>query len=122
MKYIRTINGRIIDLSDCELDDENEEYYYYIQHDDEYGYEIRKNNILKQADTIEELIMPGDLVRVGLTMVLVEKDRGDELRGIDLGLIKRNAVQDLWLGNEDEEKFIKCATKKEGDDHLTLCD
>lgn len=81
-----------------------------------------QHKIIKQADTIEELIMPGDLVRVGLTMVLVEKDRGDELRGIDMGLIKRNAIETLWLGDEDEEKFIKCATKKEGDDYLTLCD
>jgi hypothetical protein len=90
MKYIRTEDGvyefeRYYELLD----------YYWLKGLSE---PIGKEEIIEQADTIEELIMPGDLVRYeGLYMSWIEKDRGDQVRGIDMHLISRKDVDDLWI-------------------------
>jgi len=113
MKYIRTRSGKIEDLDtmtfDSALPKEN-----YI-----------KFNAVKQADTIEELIMSGDLVRYdGLYMSWIEKDRGDEIRGIDMHLIPRKSVDMLWIptGNDTEcyPDFKLVASKEDDKGELEL--
>ena len=67
---------------------------------------IPVSNIIKQADTIEELIMPCDLVRCGLDMYLLEKDRGECLKAENTHLVKRNEVDFLWIAvGEDIEVY-----------------
>ena len=94
MKYIRTEDG-IYEINWFDADNFG----------DEKG-DIHSNcEIINEADTIEELIMPGDLVRYdGLYMSWVEKDRGDKVRGIDMRLIPRKSVDMLWIptGNDTE--------------------
>ena len=94
MKYIRTKDG-IYEINWFDADNFG----------DEKG-DIHSNcEIINEADTIEELIMPGDLVRYdGLYMSWVEKDRGDKVRGIDMHLISRKSVDMFWIptGNDTE--------------------
>ncbi len=57
MKYIRTKDGRIIDtnlisIGNSETDFRSLEHYL----------EVSEQIIIKQADTIEELIQPGDII------------------------------------------------------------
>ena len=88
--------------------------------------QIFPNNYgIKQADTIEELIMPGDLVRYdGLYMSWIEKDRGDEIRGIDMHLIPRKSVDMLWIptGYDTEcyPNFKLVASKEDDKGELEL--
>lgn len=123
MKYIRTKDGRILSLNEFEYDKKhhwyrpNEKYLSrldmgFIQwkwcFDDEYHLipgvlgkamvEKFKREECKFADTIEELIMPGDLVRYDVFyMSWIEKDRGNQIRGVDMHLIDRKSVCDLWV-------------------------
>lgn len=63
MKYIRTKDGRIIPYKK-EYDGFTKtigERFYYINQDDVITF-VHKDMILKQADTIEELIQIGDIV------------------------------------------------------------
>lgn len=59
MKYVRTEDGRIINVECCQED--NNKYY-------DYGWDDRliilcyKEDIIKEADTIEDLIKVGDIV------------------------------------------------------------
>ena len=59
MKYIRTKDGRIINVSlmqECETDDDsNEDKRVFDGYEDKDGTYYPVENILKQADTIEEL-------------------------------------------------------------------
>ena len=67
---------------------------------------IPMSRIIKQADTIEELIMPCDLVQCGLDMYLLEKDRGECLKAENMRLVKRNEVDRLWIAvGEDVEVY-----------------
>ena len=113
-KYIRTKDG----IGKVGIDF-NGDYCVWYQHNWYYLEDLEKD-IIKQADTIEELIMPGDLVMVGLTILIVRETMKDELVGHDMGLIRKNAVEVLWI--KQGKDFVKCAVKKEGDDYLTLCD
>ena len=108
MKYIRTKDG-IYKINWFDADNFR----------DEKG-DIHSNcEIINEADTIEDLIMPGDLVRYnGLYMCWVEKDRGDKIRGIDvhlidMHLIPRKSVDMLWIptGNDN----LKLVASKEDD-------
>ena len=114
MKYIRTKNG-IYEINWFDADNFG----------DEKG-DIHSNcEIIKEADTIEELIMSGDLVRYdGLYMSWIEKDRGDEVRGIDMHLIPRKSVDMLWIptGNDTEcyPNFKLVAIKKYDKGELEL--
>lgn len=109
MKYIRTEDG----IYEVENDIENTYIFGYVKNEknhllqaykdvyEEYGEETNWTDlgeIIKIADTIEELIMPGDLVRYDvLYMSWIEKDRGDKVRGIDMHLIPRKSVDMLWI-------------------------
>lgn len=121
MKYVRTKDG----------------IYEYVDYDNEciipmpiIKYKGRLTHcaecdIITQADTIEELIMPGDLVRYdGLYMSWIEKDRGDKVRGIDMHLIPRKSVDMLWIptGNDTEcyPNFKLVASKEEEKGKLEL--
>ena len=127
-KYIRTKDGRIIDtetyLDKCWVKQNQGGTCKWETFGTGCGAcrfnELNKVDIIKQADTIEELIMPGDLVMVGLTILIVRETMKDELVGHDMGLIRKNAVEVLWI--KQGKDFVKCAVKKEGDDYLTLCD
>ena len=64
MKYIRTKDGQIIDLKEWQHDKYNECYFnkkYRLQ-DNVYQNLIYDDEIVKQADKLEELIQTGDLV------------------------------------------------------------
>jgi hypothetical protein len=100
MKYIRLKGGRIVNQYQT----------------------VRPQSVVKRANTIEELIMPGDLVRYDdLYMSWIEKDRGDEIRGIDMHLIPRKSVNMLWIPTgEDTEcypnfKLVASKNDKEGE-------
>lgn len=81
-------------------------------------YKIIDSNV---ADTIEELIMPGDLVRYEwLYMSWIEKDRGDKVRGIDMHLIDRESVCDLWIPVGEKPDFKLVASKSKDDEKLCL--
>lgn len=114
MKYIRTEDG-IYEINWFDADNFG----------DEKG-DIHSNcEIVNEADTIEDLIMPGDLVRYdGLYMSWVEKDRGDKVRGIDMHLIPRKSVDMLWIptGNDTEcyPNFKLVASKKDDKGELEL--
>lgn len=110
MKYIRTKDGRIIDLDRVVYGDkvihlnENEieggnwsGWYWKI---DEYGYEIecRDADIIKQADTIEELCDE---------FVLIEDTR--EPSKPTLMTVHRNGLKDYYLKHRVEIKYIKGA-------------
>ena len=125
MKYIRTKDGRIIDFE--------KRYQQYLNNPERKQkpksrlnfFKILHSKEYKQADTIEELIMPGDLVRYdGLYMSWIEKDRGDEIRGIDMHLIPRKSVDMLWTptGNDTEcyPNFKLVASKEEEEGELEL--
>lgn len=114
MKYIRTQDG-IYEINWFDADNFG----------DEKG-DIHSNcEIINEADTIEDLIMPGDLVRYdGLYMSWVEKDRGDKVRGIDMHLIPRKSVDMLWIptGNDAEcyPNFKLVASKEDEKGELKL--
>lgn len=57
MRYIRTENGRIIDTNLISIGN-NETDFRSIEH----YLEVSEQIITKQADTIEELIQPGDII------------------------------------------------------------
>ena len=70
------------------------------------GKSIFTNDVISQADTIEDLIMPHDLVKCGLDMYLLEKDSGECLRTENMRLVKRNEVDCLWIAvGEDIEVY-----------------
>lgn len=108
MKYIRTKDG-IYEINWFDADNFG----------DEKG-DIHSNcEIINEADTIEDLIMPEDLVRYdGLYMSWVEKDRGDKVRGIDMRLIPRKSVDMLWIPTGNDAKCYpnyKLVASKEDD-------
>lgn len=57
MKYIRTKDGRIIDLTNYKLNEETVDilYFFYCWDILAGGITIKKESILNQADTLEEL-------------------------------------------------------------------
>ena len=117
MKYIRTKDGIF----------ENKPLEKHLGKRKGNGFEIvfKEQDIIKQADTIEELIMPGDLVRYDfLYMSWIEKDRGDKVRGIDMHLIPRKSVCDLWIPTGDDPEchpnFKLVATKNCDEKELRL--
>lgn len=120
LKYIRTKDGEIIEFNYEVLSVFAKKLGMTFEEYIEDLFKITTDNIVKQADTIEELIMQGDLVMVGLTILIVRETMKDELVGHDMGLIRKNAVEVLWI--RQGKDFVKCAVKKEGDDYLTLCD
>ncbi len=99
MKYIRTKDGIF------------EGYKYVIKKvlkDDVIiqKAEIIMDDVIKTANTIEELIMPCDLVQCGLDMYLLEKDRGICLRAENMHLVERKKVDRLWIAvGEDIETY-----------------
>lgn len=120
MKYIRTKdeNNLIIDMTDMQLPYNLTDKYIDFNR---FG----RFDIVRQADTIEELIMPGDLVRYdGLYMSWIEKDRGEQVRGIDMHLIPRKSVDMLWIptGNDAEcyPDFKLVASKEDDKGELEL--
>lgn len=123
MKYIRTKDGRIISYEVINETDMSDDFIYgygAVIKGKKEGFEIEKI-----ANTIEELIMPGDLVRYdGLYMSWVEKDRGDKVRGIDMHLIPRKSVDMLWIptGNDTEcyPNFKLVASKEDEKGKLEL--
>ena len=126
MKYTRTKDGIYEVENDIEYvyknDKENHLLQAYKDVYEEYGEETNWTDlgeIVGIAGTIEELIMPGDLVRYNvLYMSWIEKDRGDKVRGIDMHLIDRNSVYDLWIpSGENPETYpdFKLVASKNSD-------
>lgn len=136
MKYIRTKDRRIIDTE--RITNSGIKLFHLVARDatlldgwywdlGSFGIdlEVADKDIIKQADTIEELIMPGDLVRYDvLYMSWIEKDRGDKVRGIDMHLIPRQSVDMLWIptGNDTEcyPNFKLVASKENEKGELEL--
>lgn len=121
MRYIRTRDGIFEFIVDWYISIQNNKTFINTKYD---GI-VYEEEVLKQADTIEELIMPGDLVRYdGLYMSWIEKDRGDEVRGIDMHLIPRKSVDMLWIpiGNDTEcyPNFKLVASKEDDKGELKL--
>ena len=122
MKYIRTKDGIYeVDVLSIRYLGETHFSCWDVKHT-----KIFNNwHVFKQAETIEELIMPGDLVRYdGLYMSWIEKDRGDKIRGIDMHLIPRKSVDMLWIptGNDTEcyPNFKLVASKEDEKGELEL--
>ena len=121
MKYIRTKDGiyKTSGLNSVSLDKNIIQFQKNISENKILI--INANDVLKQADTIEELIMPGDLVRYEwLYMSWIEKDRGDKVRGIDMHLIDRKSVCDLWIQVGENPDFKLVASKSKDDEKLCL--
>lgn len=73
--------------------------------------------IVKQADTIEELIMPEDLVEIDhLYYERIEKDRGEYLVGLSKKIVYREDVTALFVNvaedKQMEGKFIETARRE----------
>lgn len=121
MKYVRTKDGRIYQVYDKVFEYKEDKRYQLV----DSRFEISLNDIVKEADTIEELIMPGDLVRYDvLYMSWIEKDRGDKVRGIDMHLIPRKSVDMLWIptgiDTECYPNFKLVASKEDKEGKLVL--
>ena len=77
-----------------------------IDYDNNFRTHMMRKKVIKIGDTIEDLIMPHDLVKCGLDMYLLEKDSGECLRDENMRLVKRNEVDCLWVATgEDIEVY-----------------
>lgn len=101
MKYIRTKSGiaRVI------MEDEEECTVYY-GNGKKVGI-VPKESVIKEADTIEDLIMHDDLVEHdGLNYSRIERVVDDHFIGYDSRVIKKDRITALYIAQgEDVDKW-----------------
>ena len=100
MKYIRT-EDRIIDLTEIVgfyliadgYNEKGEKAFKYLDLNSKGRFKI-----IKEADTIKDLVMPEDLVEVdGLDYYRIEDDRGDYLVAYNKAIIYRDKITALFI-------------------------
>ena len=128
MKYIRTINGKIIDVKDAlkrykngeSLDDITLDIVKCIVNGTTEGYGYARR-VKKEADTIEGLIMHDDLVEYdGINYSRIEKVRGDYFVGTDLRIIPKGSVTAVYMAHgvdvQCEVEELTFVARKDEDD------
>lgn len=112
MKYVRTVTGQIIDIQKAIKRYKNHEDLDGVTIDivesilkgieEDYGYYLW---VKKEADTIEGLIMPEDLVEYDeIEYSRVEKARSDHLVGYDLEIIQKERVTAIYIAYRNTSK------------------
>jgi len=107
-RYIRTKDGKIIPSERLEKNSNNE---FWVLNEFEIGtYIIDYDFIIKQADTIEELIMVGDLVRLE-KFGMLESEEWEEWEVIYNAF--NNVITELYT--KQGNNFILVARKENGE-------
>ena len=96
MKYIRLKGGFI---------HTKEFWNKLVDYAQEKGHSI-VDVVVKEADSIEELIMPDDLVEYdGIYYSRIEKDRGDYFVGYDKRVLEKSLISALYVAREKDAEI-----------------
>lgn len=117
--FIRTKDGKIIDLNNIDLNTQlNDKEYYDIR---SQKFELIK--VVKQADTIEELIKVGDLVRADydITFICDDPEHHNHLFEIDF-INEADDLCNLDLDFEIEKDKITELYTKQGRNYMLVAE
>lgn len=121
MKYFRTKDGKIWSFSN------QNNNFLYEGSDTKNGKWLHEiGEVVKEADTIEGLIMPDDLVEYnGIEYSRIEKDMGDYYVGYDMKIIEKSKITALYIAHGkdveiDVEKWVLAAIREDEKGDLEL--